>query len=233
MGEMRVLVVEDEPRLADFMLRALRAEGWTVTHAADGAEALRLGRDGGFDVIVLDVMLPGPSGRDVCRALRDEGVATRILMLTALADLDDRVAGLRLGADDYLGKPFALDELLARIEALGRRSAGSAGGPEALTCGALRFDPVSLDVSVEGVAVVLTARERDMLRLLMTSPGRAFSRERILNSLWSAHEDPMTNIIDVYVARLRRKLGDAGDMIETVRGVGYRLRPTVAEGGEA
>lgn len=221
---MRVLVIEDDPRVADFLLRALRAEGWVVTHAADGRAGLELARAGGFDVVVLDLMLPGLSGRDLCRLLRAEGNSTPILMLTALADVQDRVQGLRLGADDYLGKPFSLDELIARLEALGRRGAGGASEPAAITHGPLRFDPVSLEVTCEGVAVDLTAKERDLLRLLLASPGRVFSRERILNALWSAHEDPMTNVIDVYVARLRRKLGPAGEMIETVRGAGYRLR---------
>lgn len=225
---MRVLVIEDEPRVADFLLRALRAEGWAATHAADGAAGLDLARAGGFDVIVLDVMLPALSGRDLCRMLRTEGNRTPIMMLTALADVGDRVAGIRLGADDYLGKPFDLEELLVRVQALRRRRDGAAADPAPVACGALRFDPVSLEVTLDGAAVALTARERDLLRLLMTSPGRVFSRERILNGVWNAHEDPLTNIIDVYVARLRRKLGAAGEMIETVRGAGYRLRAGAA-----
>ncbi len=222
---MRVLVVEDEPKLSSFLLRALRAEGWVATHAPDGTDGLRLARAGGFDVIVLDVMLPGPSGHDVCRALRAEGIGTPILMLTALADVGDRVSGIRIGADDYLGKPFDLEELLVRVQALGRRQAGATPNPAALACGPLSFDPTTLEVTAHGAVVTLTARERDLLRLLMTSPGRVFSRERILSSVWSVNEDPMTNVIDVYVARLRRKLGSAGEMIETVRGAGYRLRP--------
>lgn len=223
-GSMRILLIEDEPRIAEFLLRALRAEGCLVTHAADGLRGLELARSGGFDVLVLDLMLPGMAGKDVCSALRAEGVGVPILMLSALATVENRVEGLRLGADDYLGKPFSLDELIARVEAMGRRSAGRVTEPAPLEYGPFSFDPVALEVLVNGARVDLTVKERGLICLLMSSPGRAFSRERILGALWTANDDPMTNIIDVYVARLRRKLGAAGAMIETVRGTGYRLR---------
>jgi DNA-binding response OmpR family regulator len=221
---MNVLVIDNETPVSDFLVRAMRAEGWSASSAANGRDGLRLARDGGFDVIILDTALPDRPGVEVCRALRNEGRVTPILMLAGFADVADRVAGLKQGADDYLGKPFDLEELLARVEALGRRR----GRPPAQTapnsCGPLRFDPVALQLSLNGEHVALTRRERAIIRLLMTSPGRVFSRERILNAVWRLNEDPLTNIVDVYVARLRRKLGPDGDLIETIRGAGYRLR---------
>lgn len=222
---MNVLLIEDEIRIADFIKRGLRSENWIVNHAPDGETGLKLAEQGGVDVIVLDIMLPGISGQDVCRRLRARGNTTPILMLTALDSIDDRVRGLRLGADDYLGKPFDFDELVARIEALHRRASGfdEDAGP-ILEWGPFRYNAETLEAVCDGVTVDLTAKERDIFRLLLAHPGRAFSRERILNAVWGANQDPLTNVIDVYVARLRRKLGAAGDRIETVRGVGYRLR---------
>ena len=224
---MDVLVVEGEQRLCDFLLRAMRAEGWTATAASDGEAGLRLAEAGDYDVIVLDLMLPAPSGMDVCRALRAQGRLTPILMLSDFAEVSDRVAGLRQGVDDYLGKPFALDELLARVEALGRRRRPPAESPSN-ACGPLRFDPAALELTVDGTPVALTMRESGVIRLLMANPGRVVSRERILNGVWGVSEDPLTNIVDVYVARLRRKLGGRGASIETVRGAGYRLRVPAA-----
>ena len=222
---MNVLLIEDEIRIADFIKRGLRSENWIVNHAPDGETGLKLAEQGGVDVIVLDIMLPGMSGHDVCRRLRARGNTTPILMLTALDSLDDRVRGLRLGADDYLAKPFDFDELLARIEALHRRATGfDENARPVLEWGPFRYDTETLEATCDGVAVELTAKERDIFRLLLANPGRVFSRERILNAVWGANEDPLTNVIDVYVARLRRKLGVAGGRIETVRGVGYRLR---------
>jgi DNA-binding response OmpR family regulator len=148
-------------------------------------------------------------------------------MLTALDALDDRVAGLRMGADDYLVKPFDFDELQARIEALARRAAGFADAhsdPQVLTSGSLSFDTHSLEVRCDGQPVDLTPKERDILRLFLSNPGRIFSRERILSAVWGVNEDPLTNIVDVYIARLRKKLGPDGEAIETVRGAGYRFR---------
>lgn len=217
-----ILLIEDESRVADFIVRGLRAEGWLVNTETDGHAGLALALEGGFDVIVLDVMLPGLSGKDVCRMLRAHGTATPILMLTALASVEQRVEGLRMGADDYLGKPFSFDELIARIEALGRRVPALAPSG-ALRCGPLSFDPATMETRCAGVEVPLTGKERELLRLLLGNPGRVFSRERILNAVWGVNEDPLTNVVDVYIARLRRKLGASGDMIETVRGAGYRL----------
>ncbi|MCF7992461.1 MAG: response regulator transcription factor [Thiohalocapsa sp.] len=224
---MNILLVEDEARVADFIHRGLKSEGWLVSVAPDGETALVMVAEADFDVIVLDLMLPGISGQDVCRRLRAKGNCTPILMLTALADVDERVAGLRLGADDYLPKPFDFDELIARIEALARRAAGyhrNTAGEHLLRVGALSFDTRSLKAASAGKPVDLTPKEREILKLFLSNPGKIFSRERILSTVWSVYEDPQTNVVDVYIGRLRKKLGDGGEVIETVRGAGYRCR---------
>ncbi len=221
---MNILLIEDEAHVADFIQRGLKAEAWVVSHAADGETALEMIKDGPFDVVVLDLMLPGISGQDVCRKMRARQDFTPILMLSALDATDGRVEGLRLGADDYLAKPFDFDELVARIQALARRASrfGKEDGA-VLACGNLQFDTHSLIVSVAAQPVGLTARERDILKLLLLNINRVITRERILNAVWSAQEDPLTNVVDVYIGRLRKKLGDSGELIQTVRGSGYRL----------
>jgi DNA-binding response OmpR family regulator len=218
-------LVEDEARVADFVQRGLKAEGWSVSVAPTGESALLMIADACFDVIVLDLILPGISGQDVCRRLRAKKNRTPILMLSALADVEDRVAGLRMGADDYLPKPFDFDELMARIEALARRSGGfgeAVATPEVLIAGALSFDTRSLEVRCGDTPISLTPKERDLLKLFLSGPRKIFSRERILSTLWGISEDPQTNVVDVYIGRLRRKLGPCGEPIETVRGAGYR-----------
>ncbi len=223
---MNLLLVEDEARVADFIQRGLKAEGWTVTVALDGESALNLTARDEFDVIILDLMLPGIGGQDVCRRLRASKNLTPVLMLTALDAVDDRVAGLRLGADDYLAKPFAFDELVARIEALVRQAGNFEAKEEEahiLRQGILCFNTRSLEISCADQHIELTTKERNILKLLLTNPDKIYSRERILNAAWGVNEDPMTNVVDVYIGRLRKKLGSAGDAIETVRGVGYKL----------
>ncbi|MGZ8996380.1 MAG: ATP-binding response regulator, partial [Rhodospirillales bacterium] len=218
--------LEDEARVADFIQRGLRTEGYAVTVARDGEAAVGLLDGHAFDVVILDLMLPGISGQVVCQRMRAANNTTPVLMLTALDAVDDRVAGLRLGADDYLVKPFDFDELLARIEALCRRGARAnlgEGRDEILEAGDLRFDTRSLQVTCCGQPIELSAKERDILKLLMADAGRVFSRERILNAIWSVSEDPLTNIVDVYIGRLRKKLGPCGETIKTIRGAGYRL----------
>ncbi|NIA72427.1 response regulator transcription factor [Pelagibius litoralis] len=224
---MNVLLVEDEARVADFVLRGLRAEGWMVIHAPDAETALELTLQERFDVVLLDLMLPGLPGQDFCRKLRARRDYTPILILSALDALDERVEGLRIGADDYMVKPFEFDELIARVEALARRSGRfTAAEPETvLRAGAIALDLESLEATVDGEVLDLTAKEREILKLFLSKPGRVFSRERILNSVWGASEDPLTNIVDVYVGRLRRKLNGHGDQLQTVRGAGYRLSP--------
>lgn len=222
---MNLLLVEDEERVADFIQRGLSAEGWTVTVAHDGETALELTAGEAFDVLVLDLMLPGISGQDVCRQLRARYDRTPVLMLSALDKVDERVTGLRIGADDYLAKPFDFDELVARIEALVRRENRFAEVDEQarlLRIGALSYDTQSLEVMSGDRRVELTVKEREILKLFLANPDRLYSRERILNTVWGAGADPLTNIVDVYISRLRKKLGRAA-VIETVRGSGYRL----------
>ena len=222
---MNLLLVEDEARVADFLLRGLRAEGWIVVHAPDAETALELTLQDRFDVIVLDLMLPGLPGQVFCRKLRARHDHTPILILSALDALDDRVEGLRIGGDDYMVKPFEFEELIARVEALARRSHkfAEATAEAVLQAGAITLNLETLEATIEGKALDLTAKERGLLKLFLSKPGRVFSRERILNGVWGASEDPLTNVVDVYIGRLRRKLGDHGDMLQTVRGAGYRL----------
>lgn len=231
---MNILIVEDDRRVADFLERGLRAEGHVVQVARTGPEGLasaqRLHRErqdtDQVTVVLLDVMLPGITGLEVCQTLRATGVGLPILMLSALGAVEDRVTGLRMGADDYLAKPFAFEELLARIDALTRR--GSSHQPT--RSDKLQVDSLVLDLNTMRARrgdqpLELTARELALLELLMRHPGRLFSRERILANAWGTHEDPLTNVVDVYIRRLRSKIDDghARALIHTVRGLGYRL----------
>lgn len=221
---MNILVVEDDAKLRQFLVRALSTEGYHCRAVAEGTAAIAAATADPPDLVLLDRMLPGMDGLEVCRLLRHRGVRAGILMLTALYEVDERVEGLRAGADDYLGKPFDLDELLARIEALGRRPPAIAA-MEALTLGDLTLSADRREVRRGDRPVALTTLEFDLLRMLMASPGVVFSRERILSRVWGQTEDPMTNIVDVYIGRLRRKLTatDGPLRIETVRGIGYRM----------
>lgn len=234
---MHILIVEDDSRVADFLERGLRAEGYRVRVARDGAAGLTAARslDASLreldetGVILLDLMLPKLTGMEVCQALRASGVMTPILMLTALGTVEDRVSGLRMGADDYLVKPFAFEELLARIEALLRRPRDQrAPVNRTLEIGGLVLDRATMRVTRDGEEIALTARELALLELFMTAPGRVLSRERILSNVWGVDEDPLTNVVDVYVRRLRAKLDPTGaaSFINTVRGLGYRLEPS-------
>lgn len=229
---MNVLLIEDDARIADFLSRGLRAEGYRVDACSTGTEGLAAARaaarDGGgnLTVLILDLMLPGIGGLEICQTLRAEGVTLPILMLSALGAVEDRVAGLRLGADDYLAKPFDFEELLARLSALARRaSEGRRLPPSRLVVADLVFDRERMQASRRGRAVPLTAKELALLELMMSAPGRLFSRERILANVWGASEDPLTNIVDVYIRRLRAKIDTDGaaPLIHTVRGLGYRL----------
>ena len=231
---MNILIVEDDARVAAFLERGLRAEGYRVQVARNGTDGLARARevaqqmqnDATPALLVLDVMLPGMTGLEVCQALRAGGVQLPILMLSALGALEDRVAGLRLGADDYLAKPFAFEELLARIEALLRRSRDTAPAASSrLTVADLVLDRDTMRVTRAEFQLTFTARELALLELLMSAPGRLFSRERILSNVWGTNEDPLTNVVDVYIRRLRSKIddGNAQPLIHTVRGLGYRL----------
>lgn len=220
-GPVQILLVEDDTRLSALVAQRLRREGHEAETAADGVEGLRLAETGRFDLAVLDVMLPGMDGLSMASALRARDDRLPILLLTARDTIDDRVRGLRAGADDYLVKPFAFAELLARIEALGRRSGPAPAA--ALVQGAVRLDPRARRVTVDGSEVDLTAKEFDLLRCLMDHAGRVLSRSELKEQVWDFAFDAQTKVVDLYVHYLRRKLGPAGDIIETVRGVGYAV----------
>jgi two-component system, OmpR family, response regulator len=221
---MRVLIVEDERRMADVIHRALAKDGMAADVATDGGEALELATIVDYDAIVLDVMLPGATGFDVCRELRRREVWAPVLMLTALEAVHDRVAGLDSGADDYLTKPFALAELMARLRALARR--GRPERPAVLEVGDLRLDPARREVRRGEQEIDLSAKEFALLEAMMRRPGEVFSRLELIESVWDIAYENRSNVIDVYVRRLRNKLDDpsAATTIETVRGVGYRVK---------
>lgn len=233
---MNILIVEDDPRVADFLERGLRAEGYRVRVARDGPTGIALARELAAawreteqpGVILLDLMLPVINGIEVCQTLRASGIATPIIMLTALGAVEDRISGLRMGADDYLVKPFAFEELLARIEALMRRSRDVRPvASRSLTVGALELDRSTMRVTRAGTELSMTARELALLELFMSAPGRVLSRERILANVWGVDEDPLTNVVDVYIRRLRSKIDPDGQpsAITTLRGLGYRMEP--------
>jgi DNA-binding response OmpR family regulator len=223
-----ILIVEDDPRVADFLVRGLKAEGFAVQHARTGPQGLELARHGDLALLVLDLMLPGINGLELCQTFRAEGGQTPVLMLTAMSTTEDKVNGLRLGADDYLTKPFDFEELLARIEALLRRGRDLRPRVTTLQVADLVLDRERMRVERAGQPITLTAKELAFLELLMSAPGRVYSRERILANVWGTHEDPLTNIVDVYVRRLRMKIdGDhAVQLLQTVRGLGYRISET-------
>jgi len=224
----KVLVVEDDESTANFILKGLREEGFTVDHASTGRDGLFLASDGTHDAIILDRMLPQIDGMAVLGALRAAGIATPVLILSALGSVDERVGGLNSGADDYLTKPFAFAELLARLRLLLRKS--SAGSPVAtkLSLGDLEMDLLSRKVTRGGHAIDLQPREFRLLEFLLRHPDQVVTRTMLLEAVWDYHFDPGTNVIDVHISRLRRKL-DAGagpSLLHTVRGAGYRLSET-------
>jgi two-component system response regulator MprA len=221
---MRILVVDDEPAFRQAISRALTLEGYRVEEAGDGAEALQMLADGGMDAIVLDVSMPAPDGLEVSRRLRDAGDRTPVLMLTARDAIDDRVAGLDAGADDYLVKPFALRELLARLRALMRR--GGEGSPDVLCFADVRLDPAAYEVSRGGRRLELTRTEFLLLELFMRNPRQALPRSTIFERVWGYDFGTRSNSLGVYVGYLRRKLEEDGEprLLHTIRGVGYALR---------
>lgn len=222
---MRILVVEDEHRLAAVLKQGLTEQGYAVDLAHDGEEGLGLAELEPYDLLVLDVMLPGLDGYTLCRRLRAQGRHMPILMLTARDAVDDRVAGLDSGADDYLTKPFAFRELLARVRALLRRD-GRTREPT-LRAGDLTLDPATREVRRGGRAIELTSKEYAVLEYLLHHPHRVLTRTQIAEHVWDYDFIAMSNVIDVYIRSLRRKLGDDGEtrLLHTVRGTGYQLRP--------
>ena len=221
---MRVLVVEDERKLGELLRRGLGEEGYATDLADRGEEALWMAQAISYDAIVLDVMLPGADGFEICRRMRGNGVWSPVLMLTARDAVDDRVNGLDAGADDYLAKPFAFEELLARLRALTRRA--PAERPPVLQIGDLRLDPAAHKAWRGDQELDLSAKEFALLELFMRRPGMTLSRTQLLDGAWDMAFESRSNIIDVYVRYLREKIDRpfGRDSIETIRGVGYRLR---------
>jgi two-component system OmpR family response regulator len=220
---MRVLVAEDEPKMARILRQGLEEDGYAVDHVGNGVDAVWMARENHYDCVVLDVMLPGTDGFEACRTLRQGGVWSPILMLTARDSVADRVRGLDAGADDYLVKPFSFDEFLARLRALTRRR--PAQRPVRLEVADLALDPATKEVRRAGVPIVLTPKEFALLEYLMEHEGEVVSRTRILEHVWDWNYDGLSNVVDVYVRYLRNKVDRPFDvpLIHTVRGAGYLL----------
>jgi len=223
---MRILVVEDEKKIATFVQRGLKECGFVVDVVHRGDEALDIILDHPFDAVVLDIMLPGRDGLSILRVLRERAISVPVLILTARGEISEKVEGLNLGADDYLAKPFSIDELVARVRALIRRNSGE-------TLHRYRVNDLTLDLATRAVRrgsrrIDLTAREFSVLECLMRSPGRVFTRTQLCQHVWEYHFDPESNLVDVYIQRLRRKVddGEPVKLIQTVRGAGYRIGDT-------
>jgi two-component system, OmpR family, response regulator len=221
---MRVLVAEDEKKVSGHIRNALRAEGFAVDEVHRGDDALELASTSPFDVIVLDIMMPGRDGLSVLRSLRERRITTPVMLLTARGEVSERVEGLTLGADDYLSKPFAMDELVARVHALVRRQSGQ--GLTMLQVHDLSLNLVTREVSRAGRKIELALREFAVLQYLMQTPNRVLTRAQIIEHVWDYHFDTGTNVVDVYIQRLRRKIDDDHEvkLLQTIRGVGYALK---------
>lgn len=223
---MRILVVEDDPKIASFVVKGLKQSGFAVDHCADGDEAHNLAGSIPYDAAIVDVMLRGLDGLSLVQRLRKQGVHTPVIFLSAKASVDDRVRGLQAGGDDYLTKPFAFSELLARVQALIRRATQSAE-PTRLEVGDLRLDLLERQATRAGAKIDLQPREFALLEYLMRHAGRVVTKTMILEHVYDYSFDPQTNVVDVLVSRLRQKVDRdfSGKMIHTIRGVGYVLRP--------
>ncbi|KQQ13989.1 PhoB family transcriptional regulator [Methylobacterium sp. Leaf121] len=225
---MRLLIIEDDREAATYLVKAFREAGHAVDHAGDGLDGYALAREGDYDVLIVDRMLPKLDGLSLVRSLREQAIATPVLILSALGQVDDRVKGLRAGGDDYLPKPYAFSELLARTEVLARRRTAATGQSEATAyrVGDLELDRLSHRVTRAGREIVLQPREFRLLEYLMRHAGQVVTRTMLLEHVWDYHFDPQTNVIDVHVSRLRAKIdrGFEHPMIHTVRGAGYVIR---------
>lgn len=221
--------MEDDKKLAGLVRKGLEAQGFTVDACAHGDDAFALATTRPYDALVLDIMVPGRDGLSILRQLREQRVTVPVVLVTARSALNERVEGLNLGADDYLVKPFYVDELVARLHAVVRRSAGNA--PTLLRNGDVTVNLLTRETRVGETKVELTSREFALLSHLLRSPGRTYSRAQLCEHVWNYHFDPGTNLVDVYVQRVRRKLGgdETTSPIETVRGVGYRARAVPAQ----
>ncbi len=223
---MRILLIEDDKEAAAYLVKAMRESGHTIDHAADGVTGYDLAHEGGYDVLVVDRMLPKMDGLTLIAGLRAQNNATPALILSALGQVDDRVKGLRAGGDDYLSKPYAFSELLARVEALARRRPKGTPEETVIQVGDLTLDRLSHKVTRAGEEIVLQPREYRLLEYLMQNAGKVVTRTMLLEHVWDYHFDPQTNVIDVHVSRLRAKIDRDFDaaLIHTVRGAGYMIR---------
>jgi heavy metal response regulator len=221
---MKLLVIEDEKKIANLLQKGLKEHGYVVEVCFDGNEGLERASTHPYDAIILDIMLPGRDGLSLLRTLRERKITTPVMILTARGEVNERVEGLNIGADDYLAKPFAMDELVARLRALLRRVTGET--ISLYKVGDLTMNLVSREVIRGKRKIDLTAREFRLLEYLMRSPGQVMTRTQIIERVWEYHFDPGTNLVDVYIQRLRRKIDDGEDlkMIQTVRGVGYCIK---------
>jgi two-component system OmpR family response regulator len=222
---MRLLIIEDDRDAADYIVRAFRETGHVADHAADGEDGLAMALDGEYDVLIVDRMLPKRDGLSVIGTLREKGIQTPVLILSALGQVDDRVKGLRAGGDDYLPKPYSFSELLARVEALARRRGGR-GDEMVYRVADLELDRLSHQVRRGKEEIVLQPREFRLLEYLMKHAGQVVTRTMLLENVWDYHFDPQTNVIDVHISRLRSKIdkGYAQPLLHTVRGAGYMIR---------
>jgi two-component system OmpR family response regulator len=222
---MRILLIEDDRQIADFVLKGLREIGFTVDHAVDGRDGWLMASTEPYALIILDRMLPGMEGLSILQGLRAAGTTTPVIVLSALAQVDDRVKGLRAGGDDYLGKPFAFSELHARIDALLRRDRRTGVQETTLSSGDLQMDLIARSVRRSGKTIALQPREFQLLEFLLRHVGHVVSRTMLLEGVWGFHFDPHTNVIDVHISRLRQKIDQGFDrpLLTTVRGAGYRL----------
>ena len=220
---MKILLVEDDPKLASLVTKGLSARGFIVDHADNGGDGFTLATTRSYDAVVLDIMLPGRDGLSILRQLRAKSISVPVVLVTARSALDERLDGLNLGADDYLTKPFYVEELIARLHAVLRRASGQQSS--ILQHGKLAVNLLTREVRCGPTPVELTAREFALLTYLLRSPGQTFTRAQICEHVWNYHFDPGTNLVDVYVQHVRKKLGELGPaLIETMRGVGYRVR---------
>jgi len=226
MSSMRILIIEDDRDAAAYLVKAFREVGHVADHAADGVTGYDLAREGGYDVAVVDRMLPKMDGLSLIGALRAQNVDTPILILSALGQVDDRVKGLRAGGDDYLAKPYAFSELLARVDALARRRPKGATEETVYRIADLELDRLSHKVTRGGAEIPLQPREFRLLEYLMQHAGKVVTRTMLLESVWDYHFDPQTNVIDVHISRLRAKIDKDFDppLLHTVRGAGYMIR---------
>ena len=223
-GNVKVLVIEDEKKIASFLRRGLEAQGFVVEHAANGDDGYALATTRPYDALVLDIMLPGRDGLSILRNLRERKISVPVILLTARSELNERLEGLNLGADDYLTKPFHIEELIARLHAVTRRASGAS--QSILAVADLKMNLLTREVTRGDTAIALTAREVSLLEHLMRSPGRVLTRVEICERVWDYNFDPGTNLVEVYVQRVRKKVdeGFATKLIETIRGVGYRIK---------